>query len=426
MWVFGVGPGNFNDGASYDPASNSWSSISDAPNSMGSHRAVWTGQEMLAFGGILTTAVQRYNPDSNTWQSFNPGTAPTHDGNGYKALWTGSKMFIWDGFDREGALFDPQTGQWSSVSTVNAPSSRIRYSLTWTGTEIIIWGGRDYGISDVTNTGARYNPETNEWAVISVQNAPVGRQEHTAVWTGSELFIWGGRFEDLVTFTNSGGRYDPTTNTWSAMSTMNAPEARVWHVATWNGSEMGIYYGWAWDGPEAVEYSSYGVYNPTTNSWTVDSLTPRTMDSYPAHLIFNNNLYIAYSREVPPEQLYIYNSEAMTQVVKVDLGSNNDSAFIVDFFSHFGFLENALHLNDKFVFLADDIPKDKSVGFAVNPESEATEIIPMIPGIEVDSLYGPGVSTGNEILKFVTVEEGQPGRVYSWKPATIMHVYQKF
>ena len=60
----------------------------------------------------------------------------------------------------------------------------------WTGSEMIVWGGYD-GITHL-NTGGRYNPGTDSWTATSTTNAPTGRFDHTAVWTGSEMIVWGG------------------------------------------------------------------------------------------------------------------------------------------------------------------------------------------------------------------------------------------
>ena len=42
------------------------------------------------------------------------------------------------------------------------------------------------------NTGGRYNPSTDSWTATSTTNAPAARYDHTAVWTGSEMIVWGG------------------------------------------------------------------------------------------------------------------------------------------------------------------------------------------------------------------------------------------
>jgi hypothetical protein len=66
---------------------------------------------------------------------------------------------------------------------------------------MIIWGG-DFGNGPTwLNTGGRYNPSTNTWVTTSLTNAPTARALHTAVWTGNEMIVWGG----LYPFTNTAG-----------------------------------------------------------------------------------------------------------------------------------------------------------------------------------------------------------------------------
>ena len=72
---------------------------------------------------------------------------------------------------------------------------------------MIVWGGNvDNGLS--FNTGGRYNPGTDSWAATSTINAPSPRTAHTAVWTGSQMIVWGG-FSQPGGYFNTGGRYNP-------------------------------------------------------------------------------------------------------------------------------------------------------------------------------------------------------------------------
>ena len=91
---------------------------------------------------------------------------------------------------------------------------------------MIIWAG-DSGGANV-NTGGKYDPETDSWTATSTTNAPDARAGHTAMWTGTEMIIWGGR--DIFAFFDTGARYNPDTNSWTATSTTNAPDApRISH-----------------------------------------------------------------------------------------------------------------------------------------------------------------------------------------------------
>jgi hypothetical protein len=57
---------------------------------------------------------------------------------------------------------------------------------------MIVWGGYFYDVDDhYLNTGGRYNPGTDSWLPTSTTNAPGGCELHTAVWTGGEMIIWG-------------------------------------------------------------------------------------------------------------------------------------------------------------------------------------------------------------------------------------------
>jgi hypothetical protein len=70
---------------------------------------------------------------------------------------------------------------------------------------MIVWGGHDQD-NNVVNTGSRYNSGTNAWVPTSMTNAPDGRYNHTAVWSGGEMILWGGTLANQAT-TSLGGRY---------------------------------------------------------------------------------------------------------------------------------------------------------------------------------------------------------------------------
>src|SRR5450432_4172668 len=70
------------------------------------------------------------------------------------------------------------------------------------------------------------------WSALQITGAPSARWGHTAVWTGSEMIVWGG---DDGPFLGDGGRFNPVTNVWSALPITGAPSARSHHSAVWTG-----------------------------------------------------------------------------------------------------------------------------------------------------------------------------------------------
>jgi N-acetylneuraminic acid mutarotase len=279
VWGGYDGSSDVNTGGRYDPATDSWmsTSISNAPIGRWLHTAVWTGSEIIIWGGgdgthFLNTG-GRYDPTDDSWTSTSTANAPPARAR-HTAVWTGSEMVVWGGYDYDhgnfntGGRYDPNTDTWTATSTINAPEARWYHTVEWTGSEMIVWGGT----SQITylNTGGKYNPETDSWTATGVPNDVLGRAAHTAIWTGSEMIVWGGgdsTFNDC----NTGGRYDPSTDSWMATSIANAPSPRDSHTAVWTGSEMVV-----WGGIFCCPYIDFnegGRYNPGTDSWVPTSIT---------------------------------------------------------------------------------------------------------------------------------------------------------
>jgi len=278
VWGGFVDSGDSNIGGRYDPTTNSWTPTTtyNVPKGRGSHTAVWTGSEMIIWGGyqgfdsyLITGG--RYNPTTYTWIATSTTSVPSGRA-GHTAIWTGTEMIVWGGvfFDNgnhylnTGGKYNPITNSWTVTSTSNAPTPRDLHTAIWTGSEMIVWGGYD-GFDDL-NTGGLYDPATNTWAVVGATGAPIAREGHTAIWTGSEMIVWGGFNFDSQSNLNSGGRYDPATNSWTATETTNAPEGRANHTAVWTGSEMIV-----WGGGAALDTG--GRYDPAADSWTTTSTT---------------------------------------------------------------------------------------------------------------------------------------------------------
>lgn len=59
---------------------------------------------------------------------------------------------------------------------------------------MIIWGGDGVGGRRDLNSGGKYNPLTDSWQATSSVGSPAGKDSHQAVWTGEEMIIYGGRW----------------------------------------------------------------------------------------------------------------------------------------------------------------------------------------------------------------------------------------
>jgi N-acetylneuraminic acid mutarotase len=125
---------------------------------------------------------------------------------------------------------------------------------------MIVWGGSG---SDVSNTGGRYNPSTDSWTPTSVIGAPGNTIWGTAVWANTKMIVWGGLS------TNTGGVYDPAADAWTATATVGAPSMRWNHSAVWTGEEMIV-----WGGRGSQELADGARYDPSTDTWTALPASP--------------------------------------------------------------------------------------------------------------------------------------------------------
>ncbi len=167
---------------------------------------------------------------------------------------------------------------WVPLPSENAPSPRFNHTAIWTGSRMIIWGGERTGPDPLLGDGALYDPVTRTWSAMSTTNAPSPRFGHTAVWTGDRMIVWGGYSTNGLA--GAGAIYDPGNDSWTAMSTASEPGARIRHSAVWTGSSMVV---WGGTSGNNTPLLSGGRYDVATNSWlpttTNGAPIPRTQHS---------------------------------------------------------------------------------------------------------------------------------------------------
>src|SRR5262249_6593649 len=80
------------------------------------------------------------------------------------SVWTGSEMLVWGG-QREvlplaaGARYDPATDGWSPLASAGQPLARTDATAVWTGSRMIIWGGENRSESPAQlAAGGRHDP----------------------------------------------------------------------------------------------------------------------------------------------------------------------------------------------------------------------------------------------------------------------------
>jgi N-acetylneuraminic acid mutarotase len=265
----GLGDQYCDTGGRYDPVSDTWAPTSTvgAPSARFQHSAVWTGSLVLIFGGDDGTGSPsvggQYDPAADTWSPIS-ATGEPYARAQHTAIWTGSRMVVWGGKGypvgllNTGGRYDPVSDTWAPTSVLGAPAARYEHSGLWTGSSLVVWGG-SVNSNVRTNTGGRYDPGSDTWTPTSTTSAPAARHFQSGVWTGREMVVWGGRNSEFGDGElNTGGRYDPAADTWAATSTTGAPVGRDSHTAVWTGTFMIVWSGW----PDLTTGGRYIICDP--------------------------------------------------------------------------------------------------------------------------------------------------------------------
>jgi hypothetical protein len=212
-------------GASYDPANDTWTTmpLAGAAGPRLGHTAVWSGVRAIFWGGNdlfdwHQDGLQFTPGTPGAWTTTTDAQGAPGPREGQTAVWSGNEMLIWGGWNGgpyldDGGAFDPTTdsnGSWTPITTTGAPSPRTEHTAVWTSSAMMVWGGcGGDACVDVLGDGGVWTPGAGggAWKPVLAAAAITPRQRHTAVWTGAEVILWGGKAKSGITA--SGARFAP-------------------------------------------------------------------------------------------------------------------------------------------------------------------------------------------------------------------------
>jgi N-acetylneuraminic acid mutarotase len=268
MLVWGGGIDATNDfaglvnGAAFNPGTQDWRRLSDGPlESAGGRTAVWTGEAMLVWGGEGGDPTYgkpdngaAYDPRADSWTEL--PSSPYWSLASHSAIWTGEEMVVWGGVDMErlGAAFDPRSGAWRTIAPAPIDGS-FRHAAVWTGAEMIVWGGATGGGGQPLRTGAAYDPDADSWRELP--RAPLSARDFpAAVWTGDEMIVWGGWNKANETLFD-GAAYDPVSDAWRDLPRAPVSAGHPDTPVAWTGQEMVV----------VGAMGDLAAYSPEENEW---------------------------------------------------------------------------------------------------------------------------------------------------------------
>ena len=235
-------------------------------------------------------------------------SAPIAPRGGAAVVWTGRELLVWGGSSGptgplrgDGAAYNPATNRWRVLPAAPLPPTAWA-SAVWTGSEMVIFGGytdESLGSFKLTNDAAAYDPTTNRWQVLPP--APLSpRADAIALWTGDEVIVLAGR--PAVFFTPSqgsnqwngdwtygdpptygdGAALDPSTGTWNHIAAPVPPRGHqlAFQTVVQTGDELLAFSLWS-EFHSLGNGTEEGVYGRDLFAYDLRSGDWRTVGDWP-------------------------------------------------------------------------------------------------------------------------------------------------
>lgn len=167
---------------------------------------------------------------------------------GHVSVWTGSELVVWGGqyspaesarmaFSADGAAYEQSSAAWRPLA--DSPlAPRAHAAAVWTGSEVFIWGGAH--AQGFESDGAAYSAASDSWRPLA--GSPLSpRAGAAAIWTGTEIIVVGGH--DNAGPLGDGAAYDPARDAWTLLEDLPAELARMWSLRQTQTSEFAIVWG---------------------------------------------------------------------------------------------------------------------------------------------------------------------------------------
>ncbi|MEO8695966.1 MAG: hypothetical protein ABI658_20765 [Acidimicrobiales bacterium] len=262
----GYDDNNKSDGAYLDMTTSVWRKLPSAPlaGNRGDAVGVWTGREVVVLNGINDVHAAAFDPVAFTWRELPaPPLANAANAMNRAFFLDGAVIVIGVASESEGnapsqvARLDLATTQWSIAANPPLQVGSF-FQAAAAGDEIVIVGLRPNMKDECGSIILAYRPSTNTWREIAGGPA-AERLSPVVVWTGSELFVGGGRLcSQLIDSSASADLLDLATGQWR-----HAPDAPI-------GFETSLRYADLWTGRSVATINRDGtplLFNPATNQW---------------------------------------------------------------------------------------------------------------------------------------------------------------
>jgi N-acetylneuraminic acid mutarotase len=210
----------------YNPATNSWSTKASLPAArpFGNGATHISGTIYVPGGqdatAVITRTLYAYKISTNSWSSKT--NMPVFSGCGGSGVISG-KLYVFSGCTKTATgpqtaaallhRYDPATNAWTTLRA--APAVHVQPAVSVVSGKLYVAGGNT-GSAAATSRVDVYNPATNSWSTVAAM--PTARVGAAGALAGGKLYVIGGR--NGPTYSNVVEVYDPLSNSWTSAAGM--------------------------------------------------------------------------------------------------------------------------------------------------------------------------------------------------------------
>jgi hypothetical protein len=215
----------------YSMSNSNWQFISleNTPTQRKHGLVTLHNEAIIVWGGgyehqMVDTDIHVFSIVENKWTRIDKTDKTPSPREYFSSVYCSDKYFVWGGVivsedgvhpRGDGAILDPETLTWKPISD-DGPSPRVFATAICTGEQVILWGGFAFNGQQLENNalsdGAIYDLKSEQWTTIPTNPNIPPRGHHRALWTGTQMLIFGGTdklFTSSAKYFNDGWVYTP-------------------------------------------------------------------------------------------------------------------------------------------------------------------------------------------------------------------------
>jgi N-acetylneuraminic acid mutarotase len=174
----------------YEPASKTFSTLSPPPHSTWGSISLWLNGKYYIIGGYNSSKTLSYDPNTNTWTTL----ADSPRQGFFQAVALNGKIYLIGGtpgglvsYYSQCSVLDPSAG-WSHLPSL--PIARSGAAVVAEGGDIYVIGGAASPSDLPTNTVYKFSTQSSSWSILP--SMPTNRNNAEAVSHNGNIYVIGG------------------------------------------------------------------------------------------------------------------------------------------------------------------------------------------------------------------------------------------